>query len=110
MVHNHEHLIKPEESNQRSSFLALDKVTKERDHYKLQLAEEISDKDLEGYNTWAMSESQLEDANEMLGLGGYRKLDVGELKEIALDVYQQPTKYIDAIKQYRRDKPELTNY
>lgn len=60
-----------------------------------------------------MTESQLEDANEMLGLAGYpaeRRLDVDELKEIALDVYQQPTKYIDAIKQYRRDRPKLTNY
>ena len=49
----------------------LDKVTKQRDNYKTQIAIEKSDRELGDYNTWAMSEIELEEANDMLGLGGY---------------------------------------
>ena len=61
-----------------------------------------------------MSEAELEEANEMLCCYGYlgkRKTDVDELKEIALDVYHQPTKYIDAIRQYQymKSRRELAN-
>lgn len=90
----------------------LDKVTKERDDYKLQLAKEISDTDLEDYNTWTMSEAELEEANEMLGLGGYptdQRLDLNKFKEIVMDIYQRPTKYIHTIKQFMKTRPELWN-
>lgn len=90
----------------------LAKVTKQRDDYNLQLAKEKSDRELEDYNTWAMSEAELEEANEMLGFRVYPgrlKLGVEELKKIALAIYHQPTKYIDVIRQYIKDRPELAN-
>ena len=90
----------------------LAKVTKQRDDYNLQLAREKSDRELEDYNTWAMSEAELEEANEMLGFRVYHgrlKLGVEELKKIALAIYHQPTKYIDVIRQYIKDRPELAN-
>jgi hypothetical protein len=90
----------------------LDKVTKQRDNYKTQLAIERSDRELGDYNTWAMSEIELEEANVMLGLGGYptdQRLDLNKFKEIVMDIYQRPTKYIDTIKQFMKTRPELWN-
>jgi type III secretory pathway component EscV len=90
----------------------LDKVTKQRDNYKTQLAIERSDRELRDYNTWAMSEIELEEANDMLGLGGYptdQRLDLNKFKEIVMDIYQRPTKYIDTIKQFMKTRPELWN-
>ena len=90
----------------------LDKVTKQRDNYKTQLAIERSDRELGDYNTWAMSEIELEEANDMLGLGGYptdQRLNLNKFKEIVMDIYQLPTKYIDTIKQFMKTRPELWN-
>jgi hypothetical protein len=90
----------------------LDQVTKERDNYKTQLARERFDREVEDYNTWAMSEIELEEANDMLGLRGYpmdQRLDLNKLKEIVMDIYQRPTKYIDTLKQFMRTRQELWN-
>jgi hypothetical protein len=79
----------------------LEQVTKERDKYKFELESERFWNERKEEERWSIYESELDKANKNLGYraGQYTRqmIDPKYLKEIVMDVYHNPSKYIDII-------------
>jgi hypothetical protein len=79
----------------------LEQVTKQRDKYKFELESERFWNERKEEERWSIYESELDKANKDLGYraGPYTKqvIDPKYLKEMVMDVYHNPSKYIDII-------------
>jgi ASC-1-like (ASCH) protein len=81
----------------------LEQVIKERDSYKKDLERERFWKRKEEENRWSVLATEYDKANEELHSGTnsslVRKLEPGYLKNMVMDVYYYPSKYVQAIRQ-----------
>jgi hypothetical protein len=77
----------------------LEQVIKERDSYKKDLEHERFWKRKEEENRWSVLATELDKANEELRSATNSHLDAGNLKNMVMDVYYHPSKYIQAISQ-----------
>ena len=81
----------------------LEQVKKERHSYKIDLEHERLWKRKEEENRWLISVVELDKANSEIGVGTnnslVRKIDPGYLKNMVMDVYYHPSKYVRAISQ-----------
>ena len=81
----------------------LEQVIKERDSYKKDLEHERFWKRKEEQYRWLIPVAELDKANEELCSGTnsslVRKMEPGYLKNMVMDVYYYPSKYVQAIRQ-----------
>jgi hypothetical protein len=94
---------KPVADNLVATKNELEKVKKERHSYKIDLEHERLWKRKEEENRWLISVVELDKANSEIGVGTnnslVRKIEPGYLKNMVMDVYYYPSKYVDAIMQ-----------
>jgi hypothetical protein len=76
----------------------LEQVIKERDTYKKNLERERFWKKKEEENRWSVLATELDKANEELR-SLVRKIEPSYLKNMVMDVYYYPSKYVQAIRQ-----------
>jgi hypothetical protein len=83
--------------------LELDKVKQERDSYKKEI-ENLKNAELwkskEEQQRWSIPETELDKANRVLGSNGsnsVQRLNPGNLKDIVMELYHHPSKYLKAI-------------
>jgi hypothetical protein len=83
--------------------MELEKVEKERHSYKIDLKHERLWKRKEEQYTWLVSATELDKATQELRSGTnsslVRKIEPGYLKNMVMDVYRYPSKYVDVIRQ-----------
>jgi hypothetical protein len=83
--------------------MELEKVIKERDSYKKGLEREKLWKRLEERQRWLIVVPEYDKANEELRSGtsssSVGTIDQGYLKNIVMDVYYHPSKYVQSIRQ-----------
>ena len=94
---------KPVADNLVATKNELEKVKKERDSYKIHLEHERLWKRKEEENRWLIPIAELDKANSEIGVGTnnslVRKIEPGYLKNMVMDVYYYPSKYVDVIRQ-----------
>ena len=109
---------KPVADNLTATKMELEEVKKERDSYKKGLERERLWKRLEERQRWLIVVPEYEKANEELRSGTssslVRKLEPGYLKNMVMDVYYYPSKYVDVIRQlmntYNLEHNKKNNY
>jgi hypothetical protein len=61
---------------------------------------------MDEFDNLAISEEELDEANDKLCLGGStprdQRLDPDKLYKIAMEIYHQPSKYIDIIRKFMK--------
>jgi hypothetical protein len=90
---------KPVADNLVATKNELEKVKKERDSYKIHLEHERLWKRKEEENRWLIPVAELDKANSEIGVSTNSHLDAGNLKNMVMDVYYHPSKYVRAISQ-----------
>ena len=94
---------KPLVDNLAATQKELEQVIKERDSYKKDLEHERFWKKKEEENRWSVLATELDKANEELRSGTnsslVRKIEPSYLKNMVMDVYYYPSKYVQAIRQ-----------
>jgi hypothetical protein len=90
---------KPVADNLTATKMELEKVKKERDSYKKDLEHERFWKRKEEQYRWSVLATKLDKANRDLDFGTNSHLDAGNLKNMVMDVYYHPSKYVQAIRQ-----------
>jgi DNA-binding transcriptional MerR regulator len=94
---------KPIADNLAATKKELEKVEKEMHSYKRGIERERFWKRKEEENRWLISVAELDKANKELGCSTdsslVRKIEPGYLKNMVMDVYCHPSKYVDVIRQ-----------
>ncbi len=94
---------KPLADNLVATNKELEKVKKERHSYKADLEHERLWKRKEEENRWLIPVAELDKANSEIGVSTnnslVRKLEPGYLKNMVMDDYYYPSKYVDVIRQ-----------
>jgi transcriptional regulator with XRE-family HTH domain len=87
----------------REQKLELDKVKQEIESCKKELENEKLWKSKEEQQRWSIPETELDKANRVLGINGsngsnlVQRLNPGNLKDIVMELYHHPSKYLKAI-------------
>jgi multidrug resistance efflux pump len=90
---------KPLADNLVATNKELEQVKKERHSYKIGLEHERLWKRKEEENRWLIPVAELDKANSEIGVSTNSHLDAGNLKNMVMDVYYHPSKYVRAISQ-----------
>jgi DNA-binding transcriptional MerR regulator len=94
---------KPLADNLAATKKELEKVKNEKHSYKIDLEHERLWKRKEEENRWLIPVAELDKANRELGHSTnsslVRKIEPGYLKNMVMDVYYYPSKYVDVIRQ-----------
>jgi hypothetical protein len=90
---------KPLADNLVATNKELEQVKKERHSYKIDLEHERLWKRKEEENRWLIPVAELDKANSEIGVSTNSHLDAGNLKNMVMDVYYHPSKYVRAISQ-----------
>jgi CENP-B N-terminal DNA-binding domain len=84
----------------REHKLELDKIKQERDSSKKEIENEKLWKSIEEKQRWSIPETELDKANRELGFHGsnlVQRLNPKNLKDMVMEVYHHPSKYLKAI-------------
>jgi hypothetical protein len=91
---------KPLADNLTATKRELEKVKKERDSYRKGLEHDRFWKRKEEQYTWSVLATEYDKANRDLGFGTNNHLNAGNLKNMVMDVYYYPSKYVQAMNTY----------